>query len=151
MKPPKPPADRRDSDPLHMTAYRVASEIAKEQYFDKMLGDKQLELAQLATHPDYSRRGAASALLKWGIKVSRKEEWPITLFAGPQGYNLYQRYGFRQVVMVTTKVLDEEEVLDFPGLVWRPMENVTTPEQEWEAPGVPRLDVVVGSAGARVS
>lgn len=103
-----------------MMAYRVGSEFAQQRYFNTILGKDQLSLAQLATHPDYFNRGAASMLLDWGLAIARSKSWPISVFAGPMGYNLYLQKGFRQVVGVTVKVLDDDDILAFPGLVWNP-------------------------------
>jgi hypothetical protein len=134
-----------------MTAYRVASQIAHEKYFACALGDNQMELAQLATHPSYSRRGAASTLLGWGMNLAKGKGWRITLFAGLQGYKLSQRYGFRQVVMVTVQAQGEEETLSFPGLVWKPDgSSATTPRQDWDTLDSEHLHIVVDSTGRPV-
>ena len=130
VKPPKPNSERRDANPLHVAAYRKSVGVAQEELFDSTYGPNQLSLAQLATHPDYWRRGVASRLLKWGIERSRREMWPITVFAGPTAYNLYHSFGFRNAGTVITTVSGEEESIEFPGLVWEPENFVRLHERQ---------------------
>jgi ribosomal protein S18 acetylase RimI-like enzyme len=118
VKPPKANLTRRDANSLHMAAYRMCVDQAQEEYFDRIYGTHQLSLAQLATHPDYWRRGAATMLLDWGFDISSQKRWPITVFAGPTAYSLYRKLGFKTAGMVTTKVLGEEEEIEFPGMTW---------------------------------
>jgi len=107
-----------------VAAYRLSVCRAQEEYFDLAYGKNQLSLAQLATHPDYFGRGAATMLLDWGVALGKKERWPITVFAGPMAYNLYTRFGFKKLVKVTTQVLDEEEKIEFLGMAWEPINFV---------------------------
>jgi len=120
LHPPTANSSREDANPLHMDAYRMSVTQAQEKYFDRIYGRNQLSLAQLATHPNYWRRGAATRMLEWGISLSRKTTWPITVFAGPTAYGLYTKFGFRLAGMVTTTVVGEEEKIEFPGMAWEP-------------------------------
>jgi predicted acetyltransferase len=124
VKPPNANPLRRDANPSHVAAYRKSIGRAQEEYFDRAYGTNQLSLAQLATHPDYFGRGAATMLLQWGVVLGQKERWPITVFAGPMAYNLYRRFGFKTLVKVTTQVLDEEENIEFPGMAWEPIDSM---------------------------
>jgi len=112
-----------------VAAYRKGISRAQEEYFDQTYGTNQLSLAQLATHPDYFGRGAATMLLEWGVALGKKERWPITVFAGPMAYNLYRRFGFKTLVKVTTQVLGEEEEIEFPGMAWEPIDCVAKDER----------------------
>jgi predicted acetyltransferase len=103
-----------------MAAFRTSIVFAQERYFDSIYGPIQLSLAQLATHPDYQRRGAASMMMAWGIARAEEEKWPITVFGGAASYKLYVAFGFKTLVTVTTQVLDEEEKIEFPGMAWEP-------------------------------
>jgi len=103
-----------------MAAYRASIGHAQSELFDSVYGNKQLSLAQLATHPDYFRRGAGTMLAEWGMELAEKNKWVITVFAGPMAYALYGRLGFKTVGIVTTQVKDEEEKIEFPGMVWEP-------------------------------
>jgi predicted N-acetyltransferase YhbS len=91
-----------------MEAYREAVGCAQAELFDKVYGDKQLGLAQLATHPDYFRRGAATILAKWGLALAEKDTLAVAVFAGPKAYGIYERLGFRRVGMAKVQVDGEE-------------------------------------------
>jgi len=103
-----------------MAAYRNSIGHAQRELFDAVYGEKQLSLAQLATHPDYFRRGAGTMLVEWGIRLAERERWAITVFAGPMAYGIYGRKGFRSVGIVRTQVDGEEEFIEFSGMVWEP-------------------------------
>jgi GNAT superfamily N-acetyltransferase len=149
MKPPlvTPPTlagERRDADQLHMQAYHGATKLVIDKYFNARYGQSQLSLAQLACHPSYSRRGAATKLLGWGLGLARELGKPVTLLAGPIAHRLYQRQGFLQVAMVTARVHGEKESVSFPGLVWDPKLREILQEQEWSEPCVPHENFVLG-------
>jgi predicted N-acetyltransferase YhbS len=103
-----------------MAAYRASVGHAQSELFDSVYGNKQLGLAQLATHPDYFRRGAGTMLAKWGMGLAEKNKWAITVFAGPMAYGPYERLGFKTLGIATTQAKDEEEKIEFPGMVWEP-------------------------------
>jgi len=123
MKPPKPDFRRQDANPLHVAAYRKSIEFAQHEIFDHIAGPKQLSIAQLATHPEYWRRGAATALLNWGVALSRLEGWPITVFVGPMAYSLYSKFGFKTAGKVVAKVAGEDEAIQFPAMIWEPLDS----------------------------
>jgi len=149
LKPPEANPLRRDANPLHVAAYRKSIGQAQEEFFDRAYGKNQLSLAQLATHPDYFRRGAATMLLEWGVALGRKESWSITVFAGPMAYNLYRRFGFKTLVKVTTQVLGEKEKLEFPGMAWEPIDSAS--DEKHRAPSTHQLLVVYDSHCTRNS
>ena len=107
-----------------MNAYALATDFAHEQYLEPLLGKQRMSLAQLLTHPDYRRRGAATMLLQWGLEQADREAWPITLFAGPAGVSIYQRAGFEIIVNITVQVAGEEVRLEMPAMVRSPRMSV---------------------------
>ncbi|PMD45735.1 hypothetical protein L207DRAFT_420211 [Hyaloscypha variabilis F] len=117
----KPPSDhlnRRDASPVRMQQFRKTISKAKEEWFDNRFGESQMCLTTLATHPEYMRRGAGSALCEWGIRKAVAENLKaVTLFSSPMGKRLYTKLGFRQVGLVHTQVEGEEEFLEFPGMI----------------------------------
>jgi GNAT superfamily N-acetyltransferase len=123
VRPPKANFRRQDANPFHVAAYRKNVGIAQEDILDRIAGTKQLSLAQLATHPDYWRRGLATALLNWGTELGRREIWPITVFAGPTAYSLYSKFGFKTAGIVVTAVAGEDDVIGFPAMIWEPTDS----------------------------
>jgi hypothetical protein len=75
-------------------------------------------------HPDYFRRGAGTMLAKWGMELAEKNKWAITVFAGPMAYGPYERLGFKTLGIATTQGKDEEEKIEFPGMVWEPSDLI---------------------------
>ncbi|VUC20929.1 unnamed protein product [Clonostachys rosea] len=100
--------NRRDWNPGHVEAFRCAVRAASDGRFASRYGEKQAHLQILGTHPGYQRRGAASALLRYGIKQAREEKLPITLFASHMGQPLYARFGFEDRGTVVVQVDGEE-------------------------------------------
>ncbi|KAH8884165.1 acetyltransferase [Thozetella sp. PMI_491] len=61
----------------------------------RVMGDtKHYYLDTLATDPDYQRRGAGSALVKWGCDLADEHGVAAYVDASKAGAPLYQRYGF---------------------------------------------------------
>lgn len=99
----------RDWNPRHVEAFRRAVRAALGEKFDSRYGEKQVHLQILGTHPYYQRRGAASALLRYGIQQAREEKLPITLLASPMGQPLYASFGFEDRGKVVVQVDGEED------------------------------------------
>jgi GNAT superfamily N-acetyltransferase len=51
----------------------------------------------LHTDPKYQRRGAASALLKWGTERADQLGLPVYLESSHAGHILYGRHGFKDI------------------------------------------------------
>ena len=51
----------------------------------------------LHTDPKHQRRGAGSALIRWGLDKSRELKLPAYLEASVTGYGLYAKHGFQDV------------------------------------------------------
>ena len=90
------------------------------EVFDEAFGNQQLSLAQLATNPRFFRHGAGTMLLKWGLNLADRKGWTVTVFAGPKAHRLYERLGFETLDMVKCQVDEEDEYIEFPGMVWQP-------------------------------
>lgn len=58
--------------------------------------DEYWHLQELAVAPEFRRRGAGGALLRWGQDWARKEDVPILLESTPMGKSLYEGQGFLQ-------------------------------------------------------
>ena len=80
---------RRDASPARMKEFRTQIGIAKDLLFDQVYGaENHLYLGLLATHPSYQRRGAAKALVQWGLDKAKRMGWTVTLFSSPMGESL---------------------------------------------------------------
>jgi len=71
----------------------------------------------LLCHPSYQRRGAGSALTKWGIDQAARHGLDTTVFASPMGLALYKKLGFREIGRFRVQVDEEVEFLEIPALV----------------------------------
>jgi len=58
-------------------------------------------LSVLVTYPDRQKRGAGSALVKWGCDLADKENLPAYLEATPAGYAVYKKNGFEDIDAIT--------------------------------------------------
>lgn len=71
----------------------------------------------LLCHPLYQRRGAGSALTKWGIDQAARHGLDTTVFASPMGLELYKKLGFREIGRFRVQVDEDVEFLEIPALV----------------------------------
>ncbi|MBE3040990.1 GNAT family N-acetyltransferase [Candidatus Bathyarchaeota archaeon] len=103
-----------------MKAFDDTLNEAKKSYFDSEYKSKQLHLRILATHPDFQRRGAGSALCRWGMEYAGNREEPLTLFSSPMGQKLYLYLGFKyRGKTVTVQVEGETEKLSIRAMNYR--------------------------------
>ncbi|KAK7703215.1 hypothetical protein SLS64_009191 [Diaporthe eres] len=117
-QPAKKPECRRDANIEHMNAFTTALQSAKESYFECKYQSHHLHLRILATHPDFQRRGAASALCRWGIDYAGERKQPVTLFASPMGQKLYTHLGFDYLGTVPVQVEGEDEKLSIGAMIY---------------------------------
>jgi GNAT superfamily N-acetyltransferase len=82
-----------------------------------MQGRPYCLLTNLCTHPDFQRRGAAIALVEWGVNKADQLRVPAYLEASDVDYGLYAKLGFKKIDTVTT-VIDGELVEEYPAM-WR--------------------------------
>lgn len=119
-KPPPNHPERRDASPAHMEAYSKNSAKARRELFVSRYGERQLSLRQMATLPQYWRRGAATALCKWGKEEARKVGVAVPMFASPMGKMVYESLGFREIGTWVAQVEGEEEFVTIHALTWEP-------------------------------
>ncbi|KAG6354228.1 hypothetical protein INS49_004832 [Diaporthe citri] len=112
------PECRRDANIEHMNAFATALQSAKKSYSDSKYQSHHLHLRILATHPDFQRRGAASALCRWGVEYAGERKQPGTLFASPMGRKLYTYLGFKYLGTVPVQVEGEDEKLSIGAMMY---------------------------------
>lgn len=99
-----------------MKEFARAVTVAFDRYFGK-LGNRQVHLWLLATHPDFRRRGAGTMLCNWGMEKAKEKGHPITVLASPMGKQLYMELGYRFLGSVHCQVDDEEELFEVACLI----------------------------------
>lgn len=103
-----------------MKAYSKSTMAARQDIFYHRYGEQQKSLRQMATHPDHWKQGAATMLLKWGLREAEEQNVPITMFASPMGKQLYQHYGFKELARAYVNVEGEKEFLNVSCMAWEP-------------------------------
>ena len=118
--------DRPEYSEAWMEAMRNKTNAAAQRNFNDVYGQhNHFYLAELATHPDYQRLGAGTALLRQGMEYATRERIPITLLATDTGRPLYEHVGFRVVEEVIITVEGREGKIRQTAMVWDP------PNDEW--------------------
>ena len=110
--------NRRDGNAAHMEAYLEATMAFRQEVFVGRYGDRQMSLRQMATHPDYWRRGAGHLVVDWGVKKAIEAGIAIVMFASPMGKKLYEKFGFHELGTVYVHSLGDEESLNVSGMAW---------------------------------
>ncbi|KAI0380513.1 acyl-CoA N-acyltransferase [Hypomontagnella monticulosa] len=123
VAPPRNRPERKDCNPARLEAYSEATMKARKEIFVARYGERQLSLRQMATLPDYWRRGAATKLLLWGKDRARKEGVAVPMFAGNMGKGLYSKYGFKELGRVKVQAPNETEVIHVIAMAWDPREE----------------------------
>jgi hypothetical protein len=81
-----------------------------------MQGRPYCLLKNLCTHPVFQRKGAAIALVEWGVKKADELRIPVYLEASDVGYGLYAKLRFEKIDTVKT-VTDRELVEEYPAML----------------------------------
>lgn len=108
-----------------MQAFRTQCTTSKRHFFDLPYSRSpqrgHMFLKILLCHPLYQRRGAGSALTRWGIERAAEHGLDTTVFASPMGLELYKKLGFKEVGKFRVQVDGDSEFLEIPALVlpWR--------------------------------
>jgi GNAT superfamily N-acetyltransferase len=123
MKPRSDFSARRDSNKARTDAFLSAIIQCCNIHFNPVYGDNQLGLILLGTRPEYRQRGAATALIEWGIQKAREERLAITLFSGEQALGLYRKLGFIEIANCHVQLDGEEECMDLPVMVLKPWKD----------------------------
>lgn len=108
---------REDANIIHMRRFNEVIGSMINTYFQPY-GNQQVILANLATHPDYRRRGCGGALCQWGIKKAAEQGWVVTVLGSPMGRLLYLAQGFRELAIEPLAVEGEDETLNISCLVY---------------------------------
>ncbi|KAK4141689.1 putative N-acetyltransferase ycf52-like protein [Dichotomopilus funicola] len=128
VEPPSPTSPTHPNPPTaighltRQTAFRAALTHHKALIFDAHPHyARSVFLKILLTHPSYQRRGAGTALTRWGIETARQLGGLYTaVFASPMGMRLYRGLGFREVGRFRVQLEGEGEFLEIPALVRGP-------------------------------
>jgi hypothetical protein len=113
-------ATRRDANEQRLTAWKEWTSKARSVLFDAPLGRQYFQLQILATHPDFQRQGAGSALCDWGLRISQLTGLVVSVFASPMGRLLYGRLGFTTVGSVRIGAQGETEHVILTAMVYLP-------------------------------
>jgi GNAT superfamily N-acetyltransferase len=98
-----------------LIAFEKAMKYTHARYWETMF-PQNYYLVLLATHPDYRRRGAGTALTQWGIDQALAAGADVGLEASPMGFPLYQHLGF---VVLENLVVKPDN--DSTSVLWRVM------------------------------
>ncbi|KAI8826702.1 acyl-CoA N-acyltransferase [Fimicolochytrium jonesii] len=92
QKDPNEPAD--DCDEEFLAAFEKALGTTQQQF----VGDRpHWYLKLICTHPKHQGLGAASPIIRWGLKQADEQGLPAYLEASPMAQPIYEKFGFRVV------------------------------------------------------
>ncbi|KAK0667050.1 hypothetical protein QBC41DRAFT_304707 [Cercophora samala] len=100
-----------------------------EGYWKIKFGTRQITLIDLSTSPDYWRRGAATKLLEWGMKLARRGGKAIKLISTPFAKALFAKHGFKEMGNLVIQLKGEDEKLVMPSMVWDPKDEIREEEE----------------------
>ena len=98
-------------NPVRNAAMGEAGGEAHKRLYDDVYGaDNHVELVRLKTHPDYMRRGFASALVKWGINLAKEQHLAaVSVAASQMGSLLFAHLGFKHLEQVVFRAPGDTE------------------------------------------
>ncbi|KAF2464864.1 uncharacterized protein BDR25DRAFT_271082 [Lindgomyces ingoldianus] len=88
----------RDQCAMSLELYGAATAPAKAKY---LAG--RMRLSTLAVHPAYWRRGHATRLVSWCIRLADKDDVPVGISAAPMGAAVAAKAGFEEQETVRIK------------------------------------------------
>lgn len=68
-----------------------------DETFKHVAGEKHWFLSTIATAKEAQRRGAGSALMRFGVERADQDGWMSYLNSSGEGKGLYEKFGFRVV------------------------------------------------------
>ena len=89
-----------------MKAFRD-SRAATEELFDPMR-DKCIRLYILGTRPGYRKKGYATTLCQWGMKMASDKRLGVQVLSSQMGKSLYTRLGFTTLNEIVRQDRGEE-------------------------------------------
>ena len=101
---------------------------ANRDWFEPRYGDQQVVLLAMSVHPDFQRRGIASAVVRWGMDKAAEQKAAVTLFATEVGAHLYSKMGFRDAGIRYAQVEGQEEKDLLRGMEWNEAFSKQTPQ-----------------------
>ncbi|KAI1844477.1 hypothetical protein JX265_010028 [Neoarthrinium moseri] len=105
-------------------------------------GARHIYVHVIAVHPSYQRRGAARALIEWGIDLCDRSNLPIYLESSPTTMPLYKKMGFvtlKEKIVHKKEVLGTDEDIEVPLMVRMPSYANMTFDQ-WRERGYPDFE-----------
>ena len=97
---------------------RKAFKPVEETHIKWTIGRGHGDLLYMATDRAWRRRGAATAVVQWGIDRCKELGIPAYLEASPAGAPVYKRLGFEVVENIECDV--DGEISRFPVMMWWP-------------------------------
>jgi GNAT superfamily N-acetyltransferase len=108
---------RRDGDWNRLLAFVKTLDYTRSKYWEKKY-PQNYYLALLATHPDYRRRGAGTALTQWGMEKALAEGFDVGLEASPMGFPVYKHLGFEFLEEVVVQVEGDDAKISLKVMVY---------------------------------
>ena len=110
---------RRNANLAHLSAFgEVMDSVHQELWADRYPENFHLDL--LCTFPDFRRRGAGTALTRWGIEAATREGAIVGVESSLMGVALYERLGFGFLCERTVHVDGDDETLPVKIMVYIP-------------------------------
>ncbi|KAK0636570.1 hypothetical protein B0T17DRAFT_519413 [Bombardia bombarda] len=111
---------RKDANHERFNAFWKGQILAWKKNFGPN-GPEQMHLQILATLPQYQRRGHASSLCKWAMRLVRRESLKyMSVHASPMGRALYSSLKFKTVATFDIQVPNEKEKLTLEAMMYKP-------------------------------
>ena len=82
------------------------------------------------TVPEYRRRGAATASVRWGVALADRRGLPICLWGSPRGSSIYEKFGFEKLDPIRARVEGDDAEIVRDVMVRMPRGE---PAPEWAA------------------
>ena len=89
-----------------------------DMHFKWTKGRGHGDLLYMATDPAWRRKGAATAVVQWGVDLCKELGIPAYLEASPAGRPVYERLGFETVDNIESEADGEKNA--FPAMMWWP-------------------------------
>jgi GNAT superfamily N-acetyltransferase len=102
---------RRDADFDRLKAFENNIAAIDKEVFSDAVDKWSMEL--LVTDVKYRRRGAATALVKWGTQKADEEGVPCRVEASPMGRPIYRSCGFVDIKPWKVTAQGQNETLEF--------------------------------------